>query len=727
MNENELADELFRLFQTAKKVDEFEFVNVLIGFNGMGDQRALTHLYESRAFIKDIKALIEANQNKHSKTRLALLLYGHIFEMDELYNILGNLLRISSGQGLKYVPDLYNRQNKEELTPTEKFSELSQLAEQCHFRELVNGINELYLNRVRNAFFHSAYSLIEDDFCIVKGRGIKIGHSLHNVLSIDDFLIPKINSAITFIENFFDCIDKNKLSYRENKLVQGRLPNLQPVVILGDTIKGLIGFQSLVGSWVKISNSYGTENFVEAMNIRFSFEPKEITELTKRLLSYEEEKTPVGKDFKELETEILQTKDQGLIRNLATVYYNWANNTAKIAEEKSGLEKNNLFFLALQRYDLSIHVDSTFSRVHHNKGITKLRFAQFKNTLDNNIRWEVVGDIKNALLYEPLMYEAHLNLGKILYEIAFEEPDTDKKTSLLHESIEKHSQAIDIYPKDDISFQSRGKSFWKIAQTCKEEKNKYFLCAIQDYEVAIKLKPKLDYYLSLSTLYGDFAEVDKDQSNSLYEKAIQLLEEAQKNYAENSDVRFRMGNKYMMLTHSTNDKNYLNLALNAFKDAVQLDKQNVNAWNNYGHCLFHIALKEDDPNGAIKLFEEAITKLNEALALEPNHDTAYYNLGTIYIEIWRRTNTEEKEKLLGKAITNLSHGEALSEGLCGYHLARAFAIKGETEKFVYWLDKYLSDNVVERESIIEERDFESQFAKPEFEKLLSTYFDKQLV
>ena len=92
MGKNNLCDELKRLFQTAQTIDEFEFINVLIGYNGMGDQRVLTHLYESRAFIDDIKSLIQNSSNKHTKTRLGLLLYCHIFEMNELYNILGNLL-----------------------------------------------------------------------------------------------------------------------------------------------------------------------------------------------------------------------------------------------------------------------------------------------------------------------------------------------------------------------------------------------------------------------------------------------------------------------------------------------------------------------------------------------------------------------------------------------------------------------------------------------------------
>jgi hypothetical protein len=690
MNDQELIEELNRLFQTAKKFDEGEFIQVLIGFNGMGDQRVLTHLHESREFIKDIKSLMQGNSNKQSRTRLALLLYCHIFEMGELYNIIGNLLRISMGQQHRYIPDLYNKHNQEDLTPTEKIFRLNQIAEQCRFEELVNAINSLYSNRIRNAFFHSAYSLIEDDFCIVKGEGINIGNIIHNVISIDNFLIPKINSTINFIERFFSLIDESKLGYRENKIIQGKLPEPQPIMILGDPIKGLVGFESFYGSWVKLSNSYGTENFVEAMNLRFSVEPKEITELTKKLAPNEEDQAPTGKVFEKLKEEILQTKDKNLIRNLAMVYYNWANNTAKAAEEKSGREKETLLNYALQRYDLSIQTDSTFSRAYHNRGTAKLKLALLKSTLANNIRWEAIEEIKNALKYEPLMFEAHLNFGKLLFEIAFDEKHTKKKISLLKESIERYNQAIDIYPKDPDAYQYLGRIYWELAQVSKDNRQENFSSAIQNYEQAIKRKPDLAYYLSLSTLLGDFAESDKDHAKPLYEKSIQTLQEAENIHGIKSDTQYRMGNKYMMLSHLTDEEKYLKLASETFENSVKLDNNSVKAINNWGYCLLHIALKEKNSKDAIKIFEHSISKLNEALSLEPNHETAYYNLGIIYTEIWRRVDEKVKTGLLEKSITNLTHGESLKEGLCDYQLSRVFALKQDIDKSLFWLDKFLS-------------------------------------
>jgi len=722
MSEPELIEELNRLFHTAKKFDEGEFVQVLIGFNGIGDHRALTHLHESREFIKDIKSLIIGNPNKHSRIRLSLLLYCHIFEMDELYNIIGNLLRISMGQEQRYIPDLYNKHNQEDLTPTEKLFRLNQIAKQCRFEELVKGINALYSNRIRNAFFHSAYSLLEDDFCIVKGEGIKIGNVIHNILSIDNFLIPKINSSINFIDRFFALIDEYKLIYRENKIVQGRLPDPQPIMILGDPKKGLVGFQSFHGSWVKISNAYGTENLVEAMNLQFSFEPKEITEFTRKLAPYEEDKAPAGKAFDKLKEEILQTKNKNLIRNLAMIYYNWANNTAKTAEGKSGREKKTLLNYALQRYNLSIQMDFTFSRAYHNKGTTNLRLALFEDNLDNNARWEAIEEIKKALKYEPLMFEAHLNFGKILFEIAFDEKDTEKKISLLKESIERYKQAIDIYPRDHDAYQFLGRIYWELAQVSTDKKQEIFSSAIQNYENAIKLKPDLEYYLSLSTVLGDFAESDKEQAKPLYENSIQTLKEAENIYGVNSDTQYRIGNKFMMLAHLTEEEKYLNLASDTFENSVKLNNNNVKSLNNLGYCFLHIALKEKNPKHAIKLFEHSIAKLNEALSREPNHKTAYYNLGIIYAEIWRRADEKDRTGLLDKSITNLTHGESLKTGLCDYHLARVFALNQDTDKSLYWLDKYLSSYQIEKENMTGEKDFEALQNVPEFEALMTKHF-----
>lgn len=295
-----LIRELKRLFDLAKRVDEFEFVNILIGYNGrMGDQRFLSHIYESERLINDIENLIDNRFDKHMKTRLGLLLYGHIFEMDELYNVLGNLLRVATAQNLRYIPDLYNRFDQDDINPTDKFKRLLEHGVQCRFDDFIIELQSLYYNRIRNAFAHSSYSLVDDDFVIIKGKEIEIEGVLKKVVSIDDFLLPKIEDSLSFIKEFFFLLKHHRMQYTENKLIQGRLSNIEPIMILGNSHDGLVGFESFSGSSIKIINAYGTDQFVEAMNIRLINTSGTNKTLLDEIESYNEKKRPSGTHFEE--------------------------------------------------------------------------------------------------------------------------------------------------------------------------------------------------------------------------------------------------------------------------------------------------------------------------------------------------------------------------------------------------------------------------------------------
>ena len=71
--------------------------------------------------------LLEKSDNKHEQIRFLLLLYCHIFEMDELYNIIGNMLRISLGE--RYEVMLYSSPSlTTELKPANKLNKLKSLA-----------------------------------------------------------------------------------------------------------------------------------------------------------------------------------------------------------------------------------------------------------------------------------------------------------------------------------------------------------------------------------------------------------------------------------------------------------------------------------------------------------------------------------------------------------------------------------------------------------------------
>jgi hypothetical protein len=721
MKDEGLITELNRLFQAAKKIDEFEFVSTLISYNGMGDPRLLTHLYESRNLVADIKGQMFAKADKNSKTRLGLLLYCHIFEMDELFNVIGNLLRIALGQGFRFIPDLYNKHGNQELTPTDKIDRLKELATECRFDDLILGLQELYSSRIRNAFFHSSYSLVDDNFCIVKGDGVKIENVIYNTLSIDKYLLPKINSSIGFIERFFSLIDENKRSYKENKVIEGNFPDKQKIVVLGHPTSGLIGFQTMNGSGIAARDLHGMENFAYAMNIRFSQDSKEVVELREKLSPYYDKIKPEGREFEQVKGEVLKSGNKNLLRNLAIIYYNWANNTTNAAKGKDGREMRFLLETAINRYDESIRIDSTFSKAYHNKATGILKLAKFNNNLDNKIRLQAIDLLNDCLKHEQYMLEAHINYGRLLYEMTSEETESSKKITGFKAAVKKFTEAIDIFQKDSEIWRLRADAYWWLAKLDTSNETEYFNLSVADYTKAISIKPEFDYFLSLASLLGTFAEVDKEHSEALYQKSISILTDAEKRYGGHTDIYYRMGNKYMMLAQSTGNADYYKEAERCFGESVELDKQNVKAWNNWGNCLLNTALQEKESSVAIATLERGIEKLTMAIKCNPDHASAYYNLGNVLCEIWRRKESEQKVGYLDKASENLLKGEILQPGLCDIHVSRVFALKDDKKQSMYWLEKFLSANVVKKEYITKEKDFKNLLTAQGFEEFLTKY------
>lgn len=248
---DELPFEIFireseRLFETAKSKDEFEYVCALINFNEMGDPRALSHIHESRDLFFQMVKLIEKFDNRHEQIRLLLLLYCHIFEMDEFYNIIGNMLRISLGE--RYGVMLYNSPAlTTELKPANKLDKLKTLAKKAGFELLIDTIKSLYSSPLRNSFFHSSYSLSGDDYYIVSGKELKIDGLSKRVVSLREYILPLTQSTVNMAGHFFNLLRSSRLDYKENKIVIGRLePKGVKIEIMGHPERGLSGFQTVI-------------------------------------------------------------------------------------------------------------------------------------------------------------------------------------------------------------------------------------------------------------------------------------------------------------------------------------------------------------------------------------------------------------------------------------------------------------------------------------------------
>lgn len=686
--ENEIAAELNRLFELSKNVNEFEFVCMLIGFNGMGDQRALTHLYESRSYINDMVERYNVEQSLHSKTRMGLHIYCHIFEMDELYNILGNLVRISSNQGFRYLADLYNR-NDSNPTPTDKLDRIREISLHSHFEKLVDLIKEIYKNNLRNSFFHSAYSLLGEDYHIIKGKGIKINNQEYQTLNIIGYILPLIDKTIDFIQLFFNLIDKHKLSYRTNTLVEARMPNRQMVIILGDPKTGLIGFQTLDGSWIKLNAKNG-DNYVEAMNISLGSHSAE-NDLKKELEDYVDKLKPIGKVFNSIRDKVIESNDPDLLRLLAVVYYNSANNMVHSANGKPDRQQEAIYRSALENYDLSIKADQTFDRAYLNKGNTIIKLHQGKGTTTNAIRFDILYLFDKTIERNPNSYEAWSNSAQILQEIGNEEENSHQQLTYFNESIHRCKKSIALFPHDCSIYQSLAWLHRRLAYL-NVNKIENFREEITYCEIALEKKPSLNGVLALATAFDDLAQfTNKEEAITLIIRAIEILTGSIDDYGANAETYYRLGNKYFSLGKLSGDMSEFQKSAESFQNAIELDAMHVSALNNLSHCQLVLSVNENDPLHRSELLNTSKKRILQVLSYDVEQINAWRNLAYVDIELAKSLQGDERIKMIEGGIDNFNKVELSDPNSCSFDLARAYSLLDNKDKSLLYLKKWISE------------------------------------
>jgi hypothetical protein len=343
-----IKTELIDLFESAKANKEFEFVQVLMNYKAMGSLRSMSNLYEWFDAIEFYKTLY----NKHTgneKYRIGCLLYSTFFESSDFYNILGSLCRIKLGyRSSSYL--FFKTKKFERLLGTgEKIGMISELLEDSENIEILRFFNENHIKEIRNTFFHSAYTLIEDHYQMFDSEPIVINGAGHSNFDIKEFLLPKISNVIGFFDQFKDCFINHFNSYQENKKVEGNFPNPVVATILGSD-NGLKGFTmektvQFYGEWHDSGIYYDEDmEMWTGKNIRFNFPQKETLEIDETLQRYENKDDVKNQnEFWNLTEKIIERNNQPeLLRilNLLVKYGTLRYNNWK--SEENIYKKNSL-------------------------------------------------------------------------------------------------------------------------------------------------------------------------------------------------------------------------------------------------------------------------------------------------------------------------------------------------------------------------------------------------
>lgn len=245
------------LFTKAREIDEFEYVLTLIRVRGGIEDAGWDPLLETDAFFSEFWALLQAPLNNYTKIRLSLVLYCHLLEVESIYWLIENMLRVVEGTGQNLYPfaQLYRRSKKGAIPPSSasivKF--ISEHAERLGYSDIAQHIIEMFDDTIRHAFAHSDYILHQDEFrsrqrsmqAVGEGFDLKTRERVpvqvtQRAIKIQD-LIARLNRGFSFYQAVRAAHISHVRSYKEPKTIMTRMGKTR---LLVHPEHGVHGFQS---------------------------------------------------------------------------------------------------------------------------------------------------------------------------------------------------------------------------------------------------------------------------------------------------------------------------------------------------------------------------------------------------------------------------------------------------------------------------------------------------
>ncbi len=358
---NETQTEITSLFEEVKQKSEFDFVLTLINYRGIGSKEEMTNLHEWFDAIEFYKRMYREFTGKE-KTRIGVLLYSTFFENSDFYNIVGSLCRIKLGyKGSSYL--YWKTKNYERLLGTgEKIDLILELLDETNNGNIVTFFKDNHFPEIRNTFFHSAYTLNDEDY-ILKDSAPIDGETYLNVKT---FLYPKIENVISFFDTFKQLYLDSFNSYQEDKIVRGYFPHLTNATIIGskEGLKGLrVGnavqyYGVLHDSGIFYNEEY---NYWEGKNIRFSFQDRETIEINEQLQRYET-KPDIrisNSEFQNLIDKVTERRRQDELDRATLLLIKFGNlRYEKTIEEQHQGKKQSLKKITLPYYKQAVVLNS---------------------------------------------------------------------------------------------------------------------------------------------------------------------------------------------------------------------------------------------------------------------------------------------------------------------------------------------------------------------------------
>lgn len=220
------------------------------------------------------------------------------------------------------------------------------------------------------------------------------------------------------------------------------------------------------------------------------------------------------------------------------------------------------------------------------------------------------------------------NQGVNLYQRGNKSESADSAKIYYDKSIEAFEKAILVQPDSADTYRNLAFVYLTNQQNEKAIKPLKKLIELENSEDGYQYLGQV-YYTEGANLMNKFKS-SKDASDSLkavesFNNAIQILEEGQKLYPDNTDMLVTLSNSYI-------GANKIEVAMEAFKTGVEKEPNNQYYRYNYGVLLL----------GANR-YSEAEEQFKKAIEIDPEYTNAIYNLGVTYVKWGTELNKKAEQ------------------------------------------------------------------------------------
>ena len=229
-------------------------------------------------------------------------------------------------------------------------------------------------------------------------------------------------------------------------------------------------------------------------------------------------------------------------------------------------------------------------------------------------------------------------------------------------------------------------------------------------------------YFSWGTTLGKLAKTKGEkEAEELYNQAFDKYQKAIEIKPDKYQALYNWGIDLGNLAKTKEGKEaeeLYNQAFDKYQKAIDIKPDKHDALHNWGTTLGNLA-KTKEGKEAEELYNQAFDKYQKTIDIKPDDHQAYDNWGVTLIELAKIKEGKESESLHNQAFDK--YQKAIEHGGSSYNLSCIYAVRGNKEQALKYLNISLSKNEIDVDFVEKDEDWKEYSNDNEFLSLLKRF------